>query len=150
MDGDAEGMAESAVRAAREVRVAYSRLRRRFRDVGAVAGVAGLTPSQTSVLSRLSKEGERTASALAAAEKVRPQSMAATLGVLEERGLIERRRDPDDGRRQVVTLTVAGMDHVTGSRKAREEWLAREFQERFTEDERATVIAAMGLLDRLS
>lgn len=150
MDGNVEAMPESAVRAAREVRVVYSRLRRRFREVGMVAGTAGLTPSQTSVLSRLSKEGEWSASALAAAEKVRPQSMAATLAALDERGLIERRPDPNDGRRQVVTLTAAGTDHVTGSRKAREEWLAGEFQERFTEDERQTIVAAMALLDRLT
>ena len=149
MDGNV-GVPESAVRAAREVRVVYSRLRRRFREVGTVAGVAGLTPSQTSVLSRLSKEGEWSASALAAAEKVRPQSMAATLAVLDERGLIERRPDPNDGRRQVVTLTAAGTDHVTGSRRAREEWLAGEFQERFSEDERQTIIIAMGLLDRVT
>lgn len=143
-------MPESAVRAAREVRVVYSRLRRRFREVTATTGVEGLTPSQTSVLSRLGKGGEWSASALAAAEKVRPQSMAATLAVLDERGLIARRPDPDDGRRQVVTLTDAGRDHVTGSRRAREEWLARAFQDRFTEDERRTVIEAMALLDRLT
>ena len=69
-------LAGSASRAAHDIRVTFSRLRRRLRDV---AELDGLTPSQTSVLSRLAKDGDATASTLAAAERVRPQSMAATL-----------------------------------------------------------------------
>ena len=36
---------------------------------------------------------------LAAAEHVRPQSMAQTVGDLEDEGLVSRRPDPDDRRR---------------------------------------------------
>ncbi|AGL18347.1 MarR family winged helix-turn-helix transcriptional regulator [Actinoplanes sp. N902-109] len=136
----------SAAQAARDVRVVVGRLRRRLRDV---ADIGDLTPSQTSVLSRLSKEGPASASDLAAAEHVRPQSIAATLAVLEERQLIERRPDPRDGRRQLIDLTAPGHELIDGSRQARQEWLARALDERCTEAERQTIIAAMALLERL-
>ncbi|MFC5911031.1 MarR family winged helix-turn-helix transcriptional regulator [Streptacidiphilus monticola] len=137
----------SAAEAAQELRVVFSRIRRKLREIGAEEG---LTPSQTSVLSRLSKEGPASASVLAAAERVRPQSMAATLGALEEQGLIRRDPDPTDGRRQQVSLTPAGRSRAEGDRAARQEWLAREMQSRFTEAERATMIEALRLIDRLT
>lgn len=137
---------DSAVAAARELMVVFSRLRRRLREV---APTQGLTPSQTSVLIRLGRDGAATASRLAAAERVRPQSMAATLAALAERGLVQRHPDPDDGRRHVVTLTDTGQERVHGDRLAREEWLVRLLRERYSEAERHLIVEAMILLDRL-
>ncbi|MFF3512852.1 MarR family winged helix-turn-helix transcriptional regulator [Streptomyces sp. NPDC002573] len=147
MDQNPGGVSESAARAARDVRVLFSRLRRRLREV---AGGDGLTPSQVSALTLVAKGGAATASALASAEGVRPQSMAATLAVLEQHGLIRRSPDPDDGRRQLVTLTDAGRERVEGDRQARQEWLARALEDRYTEDERRTVLEALSLLERLT
>ncbi|MEU2210488.1 MarR family winged helix-turn-helix transcriptional regulator [Streptomyces hygroscopicus] len=141
------GMSASAVRAAHEIRVVIGRLRRRFKET---YDNEQLTPSQTSVLSRLSKEGPASASALAAAERVRPQSMAATLSVLDERGLIRRRPDPDDGRRQLVSLTETGGAFLADKRRAGEEWLARSLETGYTEAERQTILEALALLDRLT
>ena len=137
----------SAVRAAHDVRVGLSRLRRRLRETD---DRRELTPSQTSLLSRLHRDGPATASALAAAERVRPQSVAAVLAVLEERALVERRPDPTDGRRQVVSLTATARALLVSTAAAREEWLTRTLQERLTEAERRTVIEAMALLERVS
>ncbi|GIF18232.1 DNA-binding MarR family transcriptional regulator [Actinoplanes tereljensis] len=137
----------SALRAASEVRTVYSRLRRRLREV---ANLGDLTPSQTSVLSRLSKDGPATASVLATLERIRPQSMATTLAAIAERGLIERTPDPTDGRRQQISLSDSGRAVIEGSRREREEWLAGELARDFTEAERQTIIEAMGLLDRLA
>jgi len=143
----ARTLAPSSVRAARDLRVAVSRLRRRLVDV---ADTHELTPSQLSVLSRLGKEGPASASDLAAAERIRPQSVAATLAVLEERALVIRRPDPGDGRRQLVSLSPAGTALFDDRRRHREEWLSRALEERLTESERQTVIDAAALLERLT
>jgi DNA-binding MarR family transcriptional regulator len=135
------------VRAARDVRVAVSRLRRRLVDL---AETHELTPSRLSVLSRLGKEGPASASDLAAAERIRPQSIAATLAALEERGLVLRRQDPADGRRQLVSLSRNGMALFDDRRRHSEEWLSRALEERLTEAERRTVIEAAALLERLT
>lgn len=144
---ETEELSASSVRAAHEVRVAVGRLRRRLRESH---DRDELTPSQTSLLSRLDREGPHTASELAAAEGVRPQSVAASLAVLAERGMVSRRPDPDDGRRQTISLSPDGRTFLDSTRAAGEEWLARALHERLSEDERATVIAAMGLLDRVA
>jgi DNA-binding MarR family transcriptional regulator len=137
----------TAVRAARDVRVVINRLRRRLRET---QDARELTASQTSLLSRLDRDGPASTSELAAAERVRPQSVAASLAVLEERALVERRRDPDDGRRQEISLTGAARDLLDSTRAAREEWLARALHHHLTEPERRTVIEAMTLLDRIA
>lgn len=141
-----DGVSDSAVAAARDIRVVFSRLRRRLKDIA----VDALTPSQTAVLTRLWKEGPSSASALAAAERVRPQSMATILAALGQRRLIERSPDPNDKRRQVVSLTAAGRKRAESDRRAREEWLARAIQERYTEAERRVIVEALSLLERLT
>src|SRR6478735_1156036 len=138
---------EPAAVAARELRVVFGRLRRRLREV---SGDSELTPSQASVLSRLDKDGAATASALATAERVRPQSVAATLAALDARGLVRRDPDPHDGRRQLVSLSNEGRARLAGDRLAREEWLARALQDGYTDAERRTILDALVLLDRLT
>jgi DNA-binding MarR family transcriptional regulator len=139
-------LSASSVRAARELRVFVGRVRRRLRDE---VDNEQLTPSQLSLISRLGKGGPATASALAAAERVRPQSVAATLAVLEERALVRRQQDPTDGRRQLVSLSPAGQALLTDRRRTTEEWLARALQETCTEAERHTILEATALLERL-
>ncbi|WP_316526031.1 MarR family winged helix-turn-helix transcriptional regulator [Kitasatospora brasiliensis] len=138
---------DTAALAARELRAVFSRLRRTLRETSATSD---LTPSQTAVLSRLINDGPASASALAAAERVRPQSMAATVAALEEHGLVGRSPDPEDGRRQVVSLTETGLAYVAGRRQARQGRLARAMADHYTEAERATVLEALALIDRLN
>ena len=142
-----DGMPVSAVRAAHEIRVVVGRLRRRLKET---YDNEELTPTQTAVLSRLSTDGPASTSDLAAAERVRPQSMAATLGVLDERGLIRRRPDPDDGRRQLISLSESGTAYVDDRRRAGEEWLARSLESGYTQEQRQTIIEELALLDLLS
>jgi len=141
-----DGISESAAAAARDLRVVFSRLRRQLRGL-AIDG--DLTPSQTAVLTRLWKEGASSAGVLAGAERVRPQSMATIVAALEQRGLVERTPDPEDGRRQVVSLTKAGRQRAESDRRVREEWLARAIHERYSERERRTILDALALLERL-
>lgn len=140
-------MAGSAAETARELRTVVGRLRRRLREV---ADVSDLTASQLSVLSRLGREGPATASELAVAERVRPQSTAATVAALVERGMVGRRPDPADGRRLVVSLTDAGREVVQDRRRVGQQWLTDAFEARFTAAERRSVLSALALLERLT
>jgi DNA-binding MarR family transcriptional regulator len=142
-----ERVSESAVAAARDLRVMFSRLRRRLLEV---ATDDDLTPSQTAVLIRLVKDGPASTSQLAGAERVRPQSMATTLTGLDRHGLIVRTPDPEDGRRQLIALTPVGRRHAENDRRVRDEWLVRAMQDRFTEPERRIVNEALALLERLN
>ncbi|RZT13457.1 DNA-binding MarR family transcriptional regulator [Kribbella sp. VKM Ac-2569] len=139
-----ERVSASATQAASEVRVVFGRVKRRLKEL---AETDDLTPSQSSVLSRLDKDGPASASELAAAERIRPQSIAAILAALREADLIQRHPDPEDGRRQVVSLTTAGRHRLQGDRKVRQEWLARTLQDHCTDAERQTIIKALSLLD---
>ena len=138
---------ESSVVAARELRALFSRVRRKLSEV---ATAEDLTPSQTAVLIRLVKDGPASTSQLAGAERVRPQSMATTLSGLDRHGLIERKPDPDDGRRQLITLTPRGSRHAESDRKVRDEWLVQAMQHRYTEREREVINEALSLLQRLT
>lgn len=142
-----DGITESAAAAARDLRVVFSRLRRRLKDL---ATDDDLSPSQTAVLNRLWKEGASSASVLASAERVRPQSMATIVAALEQRGLIARAPDPEDRRRQLISLTAAGRRRAESNRQVREEWLARAIHERYSERERRVILDALALLERLT
>ena len=106
--------------------------------------------SQGSVLGRLDREGPKCASDLATAERVRPQSMGQTVAELEEQGLVERRADPDDGRRALVELTEAGRVELQEVRGRREGWLAEAIKENFSDEERRVLDQAAPLLGRLA
>jgi DNA-binding MarR family transcriptional regulator len=84
------------------------------------------------------------------ADGVRHQSMTATVAALAALGLVERSPDPDDGRRLLIALTAEGRRRVEEGRQARTEWLAGQLQDKCTEEERRAVIAAMGVLHRLT
>jgi len=142
-----EAVSAVAAQAAGDAWVAVGRLVRRLRELD---GEGDLSSGQVSVLVRLAKHGPASASELAAAERVRPQSMAAIVQALERAGLVERHRDPEDGRRQLVTLTELGRERRLDDRRAREAWLARALQEHCTEAQLRTIIEAMALLDAVA
>jgi DNA-binding MarR family transcriptional regulator len=101
------------------------------------------------VLARLMDNEGLTTSDLASVEGMRHQSMASTVAALAGLGLVERRRDPGDGRRLLIALTAEGRRRAEEGRQARGEWLAAELQKKCTEEERQTVITAMAVLERL-
>jgi DNA-binding MarR family transcriptional regulator len=105
--------------------------------------------SQGTVLGRLDREGPQSVSDLAASERVRPQSMAQTVADLEREGFVQRRPDPDDGRRALVSLTATGKEKLEADRRHREGWLAKAIEELPAED-RATVERAIVVLRNLA
>jgi DNA-binding MarR family transcriptional regulator len=101
------------------------------------------------VLGRLDREGESTVSELASAERVRPQSMAQTVGELEADELVRRRPDLDDRRRALVELTPAGLAAIQAERRNRAGWLAEAIA-LLSAEEQALLGQAVDLLRRLA
>jgi DNA-binding MarR family transcriptional regulator len=87
---------------------------------------------------------------MAAADRVRPQSMAATVAALEADGLVTRRPDPSDRRRVAIDLTPAGRDVLAADRRRREGWLAEAIARDLSARERRLLADATALLGRLA
>lgn len=69
----------------------------------------GLSPAARQALATLDGAGGVLAqTAIAERLLTTPPSISSLVDTLERRGLVERRRDPDDGRRQLVHLTREG------------------------------------------
>src|SRR3954451_8497354 len=106
--------------------------------------------TQGTVLGRLDRHGAMGVSDLAAAERVRPQSMAQTVADLETAGMVTRRPDPHDRRRALVELTEHGVVTLQADRREREGWLARVIVQDLDSSERATLRRSVDLLRRLA
>jgi DNA-binding MarR family transcriptional regulator len=129
---------------ASELRVVLGRLIRRLR------AEYRFPLTHAAVLGRLDREGARGTADLAAAERVRPQSMGQTLAELEDQGLIARSPDETDGRRTLLELTPEGHRALDEDRRRREGWLARAIEEGFSEQEQQALAESVPLLSRLS
>lgn len=128
---------------AADLRIAVGELIRRLR-------AENLFPlTQTWVLGRLDREGPASVSDLAQALRVRPQSMAQTIGDLEAEGMVTRDPDPNDRRRALVSLTPAGRARIEEDRAVREGWLVKALEE-LPEDDREAIERAVGILSRLA
>ena len=136
---DTHGLAPLAT----ELRVVLGRLVRRLRAEHQIP------LSQTTVLSRLEREGPQSVSDLAGAEGMRPQSMAQTVLELESECLVRRRPDPHDRRRAPVELTSQGKQALLSERQRREGWLAQQLSA-LSESERVIVREALEVFRRLT
>jgi DNA-binding MarR family transcriptional regulator len=99
---------------------------------------AGFSGYHYSILALLDEGARKTQSAIADALQYDPSQLVALLDGLEDRGLIERRRDPDDRRRHLVTLTPAGGRQLASFRKIVRK-LEDEFLAPLDEDDRAAL-----------
>jgi DNA-binding MarR family transcriptional regulator len=137
---------ERAAALAQDLRALLGKLKRRLRDQ---THGGDLTPSQVSVLLRLEKDGAATASTLARAEGMRPQSMAPVVAALEGAGLVSGAPDPADGRQTLLSLTDACRKWAAAGRAARQDWLTRTLQARLSPQEQIELARAVELLKRL-
>jgi DNA-binding MarR family transcriptional regulator len=129
---------------ASELRIVIGQLLRRLRDE------YEFPISHGAVLGRLERDGPATTSALAAAERVRPQSMAQTIAELEADGLVDRTPDPADRRQVHLALTERGHAVLAAERARREGWLAQAIATELTPEEQDVLIRAVSLLRRLA
>jgi len=125
---------------AERFRVSVARLARRLRQ----QSLGGLTPSQSSVLATLDRHGPMSMSRLAEHEAIAKPSATGIVGRLIERGLVDRKPDPADGRSSIVAITPEGIEAIEERRRERTAYLAGHFDALDTEDrevlERAVVL----------
>ncbi|GAA1298559.1 MarR family transcriptional regulator [Planotetraspora silvatica] len=134
---------------ARRLPQAMVRLRARLRTESAPTD-RRWTWSQMSTLSRISEEGPTTVSALAAAEHVRPQSMAATVAALLQEGFVTGGPDPTDGRKTLISITAAGRALLTSIPAMREAWLEAAIERHLSPADRQTLVKAAQIMERLA
>jgi DNA-binding MarR family transcriptional regulator len=78
------------------------------RQLNASATLAGLTPSQASVLSVVVRRGPLSLAELTGIEALNPTMMSRVVSKLQSMELIDRTPDPDDGRSAWVAATDRG------------------------------------------
>jgi DNA-binding MarR family transcriptional regulator len=128
------------------LRISVMRLARRLR---AERSDHGLTLGQLSVLAGLDRHGPMTPGEVAVHEGIRPPSATRTVAALTELGLVTRAAHPSDGRQVVITITPAARVLLHEDRRRRDAWLAAAL-ESLPQDERAILVAAAPILDRLA
>jgi DNA-binding MarR family transcriptional regulator len=131
---------------ARALLLCVGLLRRRLRQVPVADA---LTFPQTAALGRLDRGGPAASADLARQEQISPQSMGATMSELEAHGLVNRQRDPDDGRRILLSISATGRRELNRRRNARVEQLAKGLAD-FTETELEQLATAAPLIERLA
>ena len=120
-----------------------------IRRVRAAAASHELSLTEAAVLRRLENDGPATTADLARAESMKPQSMGTSIAALEERGFVERKPHPTDGRQVNIVLTAKGAAVRKSMRDAKRTWLAHAIAE-LDERERETLFKAGEIIKRLA
>jgi DNA-binding MarR family transcriptional regulator len=122
-------MTTQAAPAATELRESMMALTRRMRRH---RPDHGLTLSQLEVLGEVGRTGVSTPAELAARMDVRVQSLTDSINELVGRGLVSRRPDQSDRRRQLVEVTAAGRAVLERDRAERDAWLHATMRDSLT------------------
>ncbi|MFT4111773.1 MarR family winged helix-turn-helix transcriptional regulator [Silvibacterium sp.] len=120
-----------------------------IRRVRAATDNHELSLTESMVLARLDQQGPLTTAELARIESMKPQSMGATVGALEEAGLVQRTPHPTDGRQLLVSLTTKGAEMRRAFKDAKRSWIANAISQ-LDKQEQETLFAAGEILRRLA
>jgi DNA-binding MarR family transcriptional regulator len=141
-------MVETQVEQVDRLRFAIGRLARRLRLSAAAAG-AGHTPTTTSVLFTIVREGPLRLSEVAEREALNPTMLSRVAGTLTDEGLIHRVSDPRDRRAVLVEATAAGRRLREKVHRQRTEALSAELARLDAADQQA-IEHALPALERLA
>ena len=120
------------------LRWAVTRMARRLRQE---AGT-DLGPSQVAALATIERHGPLSPSELAELERIKRPTATRILRHLEEARLVERVKDPEDGRGAILSITAAGRTHLRRLRARKTAYLATRLAKLDAEDRRTLERAA--------
>jgi DNA-binding MarR family transcriptional regulator len=140
----ASGTVASDLELAPRLRLAVTRLARRLRQQSG----EGLTPSQTSALASIERNGALTPSELATIERIQRPTATRVLAALADHGLVTRETDVTDRRVIRLEITPEGSNVLRRSRSRKNAYLDRRLRE-LDADELQTLERAAALIERL-
>jgi DNA-binding MarR family transcriptional regulator len=120
------------------LRWAITRTARRLRQE---AGT-DLGPSQVAGLATIERHGPLSPSELADRERIKRPTATRIVGHLETAGLVERVRDPEDGRGSILSVTSQGRELLKRLRARKTAYLAKRLGALDVEDRRTLERAA--------
>jgi DNA-binding MarR family transcriptional regulator len=126
------------------LRWAITRMARRLRQE---AGT-DLGPSQTAALATIERHGPLSPSELAKLERIQRPTATRIVAPLETAGLVQRVRDPADGRASILSVTPQGRALLKRLRERKTAYLAKRLANLDTQDRR-TLERAAELLERM-
>src|SRR5437763_3241816 len=103
------------------LRWAITRMARRLRQE---AGV-DLGPSQVAALATIERHGPLSPSELAERERIKRPTATRIVGHLEDAGLLERVKDPADGRGSILSVTAEGRSVLKRLRARKTAYIAK-------------------------
>jgi DNA-binding MarR family transcriptional regulator len=110
----------------------------------------GLTLSQMQVLAEVTRTGAITPAELATRMQIRVQSLTDSINGLVAAGLVSRRADDIDRRRQLVELTAEGSALLAADRAERDAWLDTSMRENLTDLEFGLLLLVAPVLRKLA
>src|SRR5919197_1121000 len=120
------------------LRWTITRLARRLRQE---AGT-DLGPSQVAALATIERHGPLSPSEVAKVERIKRPTATRILRHLEEACLVERVKDPEDGRGSILSITAEGRSHLKRLRARKTAYLASRLNQLNAEDRRTLERAA--------
>lgn len=137
-------IAPAATELPARLRLVLTRSARRLRQ----EADGGLSPSLTSALSTIDRHGPLTPSRLAEVERIQRPTATRLVAGLEEKGLVRREADPDDGRVSHVRASADGRALLKRMRSRKNAYLAKQLRG-LDDDEVETLERATAILERL-
>jgi DNA-binding MarR family transcriptional regulator len=101
-----------------------------------------LGPSQIAALATIERHGPLSPSEVAERERIKRPTATRIVRHLEEAGLVERVKDPEDGRASILTVTGEGRTLLRRLRERKTAYLAKRLSGLDAEDRRTLERAA--------